>query len=78
MPIGMIISLIFGIVQLVEKTMPDSKGKEKFDAATSAVAQVAGDLASQGINTGTIINGAVDLLNAAKVFNKQEFNTNGG
>lgn len=83
MNIFVLIPTIIQIVKLIESLMPESKGKEKFDAAMGAAEQVLGAV-TVSQNQGTIgmaINGTVAALNAAQVFTKTElpaFNTNGG
>lgn len=83
MNIFVLIPTIIQIVKLIEGLMPESKGKEKFDAAMSATEQVLGAV-TVSQNQGAVamaINGTVAALNAARVFTAKEspaFSGNGG
>jgi hypothetical protein len=63
-----LIPAIFQIVKMIEELMPESKGKEKFDAAVATVASTYGTIAPA---VPTLINNAVTLLNLAGTFKKQ-------
>lgn len=72
MNIFALIPVIFEVVKLVEKLLPDSEGKEKFEAAVSVVEQVYGDISEHKDVVATAINGSVAALNAANVFVKKD------
>lgn len=66
-----LIPVIFEIVRLIEKLLPESKGKEKFDAAFNVVEQVYGVVTDNKDAITKTINTTVALLNATGEFTKK-------
>jgi len=60
---------IYGIVQGIEKSLPQSTGTQKFDAAMTEVKSIFGPIATEFENNfGGLVNGAVAVLNAIGTF----------
>jgi hypothetical protein len=65
------IPVIFDIIKAIEAAMPNSPGKEKFDAAFAALTQIFGDLAAQAPQRAALITVFVNGLTVAGIFKKK-------
>lgn len=66
-----IIKIVVGAVQAVEQLLPQSKGKEKLDAAIAVVTEVVGDVVPILPALEKLIETIVKGFNALGIFKKQ-------
>jgi len=67
----LLIQTIINAVKSIEELMPESKGKEKLDAAVALVEGVFGSLAGNYAAISKVIATVVSALNAIGIFKKK-------
>lgn len=66
-----LIPVVFQVVRAIEQLMPNSQGKEKFEAALKMIEQLYNEITVATPVVTPIINTAVALLNLKGEFKKQ-------
>ena len=66
-----LLKAVFELVKLVEAALPDSPGREKFDAVMELINDKAGEAVAKIPVVATFISGAVSVLNAFGIFKKK-------